>query len=40
MRLVGRVRTTVGNMALRGKNGIYSDGNDDDDNDETEYDKN
>jgi len=36
MRNAGRVRTAVGNMALRDKNGIYSDGNIDDDNDETE----
>jgi hypothetical protein len=28
------------NMALRDKNGIYSDGNDDDEDDETEKDKN
>jgi hypothetical protein len=33
--LLGRVRTTVGNMALKERNAIYSDGNKDDD-DETE----
>jgi hypothetical protein len=31
VRLLGRVRTTVGNMAVREKNGIDSDDNNDDD---------
>lgn len=36
MRLLCCVRTTVGNMALREKNGIESDNNNDDVDDETE----
>lgn len=35
MRLLDRFRTTMGNMALREKNGIDNNGNNDDD-DETE----